>query len=261
MIFVMDIGNTNIVMGVFDGKELTANWRAATNKVITSDEFGIFMMSLFGYDSINVQDIEEVVISSVVPPVMYSIEHAVRKYFKKNAMIVGPGIKTGISIKTENPKEVGADRIVNAVAAYDKYGGPVIIIDLGTATTFCAVSKDAEYLGGLICPGIKISSEALFERTAKLPRIEIIKPSSVIGKNTVKSMQSGIFYGFIGQIEHIVNKMKNETGWFDAKVIATGGLSNLIANETKTIDIFDRYLTLDGLRLIYERNKNTEVKS
>jgi type III pantothenate kinase len=212
-------------------------------------------MDLFKYDSIDVRDIEEIVISSVVPPVMYSIEHAIRKYFKKNAMIVGPGIKTGISIKTENPKEVGADRIVNAVAAHEKYGGPVIIIDLGTATTFCAVSKDAEYLGGLICPGIKISSEALFEKTAKLPRIEIAKPSAVIGKNTVKSMQSGIFYGFIGQIEYIINKMKEETGWNDAKVIATGGLSSLITNETKSIDIFDRNLTLDGLRLIYERNK------
>lgn len=255
MIFVMDVGNTNIVMGVYKGSELISYWRAATNKTMTSDEFGLFVMNIFSYNSINPAEIKEVVISSVVPPIMYTLEHSVRKYFKKNAMIVGPGIKTGISIKTENPKEVGADRIVNAAAGIEKYKGPLIIIDLGTATTFCAVSKEAEYLGGIICPGVKISSEALFEKTAKLPRIEIAKPESVIGRNTVKSMQSGIYYGFIGQIEYIVSKMKAETGWPDAKVIATGGLATLISGQTKAIDVYDRFLTLDGLRIIYDKNK------
>ena len=255
MILAMDIGNTNIVMGVYKEKELLANWRAATNKTVTSDEFGMFVMNLFAYESIEASGIEEIIISSVVPPIMYSVEHAIRKYFNKNAMIVGPGIRTGISVKTENPKEVGADRIVNAVAGYEKYGGPLIILDIGTAMTFCVISEDSEYLGGLICPGVRISSEALFERTAKLPRIEIAKPCSVIGKNTVKAMQSGIFHGLIGQIEHIIKKIREETGWENAKVIATGGMANLIINETDSIDIFDRYLTLDGLRIIYEKNR------
>lgn len=258
MIFVVDIGNTNIVMGVYNDKKLVVNWRAATNRIVTSDEFGLFVLNLFEHNKINVEEIEEVIISSVVPPVMYSIEHAIRKYFKKNAMIVGPGTKTGISIKTENPREVGADRIVNSVAGIKKYGGPLIIIDIGTALTFCAVSEDAEYLGGLICPGVKISSEALFEKAAKLPRVEIAKPTAVIGKNTVKSMQSGIFYGFVGQIEFIVNKMKKELDWSNAKVVATGGLSNFIAKETDVIDIVDRNLTLDGLRIIYEKTNNKE---
>ncbi len=255
MIFALDIGNTNIVMGIFKDKELIANWRATTDKTMTSDEFGMFVMNLLAYSSISAEDIKEVVISSVVPPIMYSIEHTIRKYFKKNAMIVGPGIKTGISVKTENPREVGADRIVNAVAAFEKYGGPLIIIDMGTATTYCAVSKEAEYLGGVICPGVRISAEALFERAAKLPRVEISKPSFVIGRNTVKSMQSGIFNGFMGQIEYIVRKIKEELEWSDAKVIATGGLVTLFAKETKAIDVFDRYLTLEGLRIIYEKNR------
>jgi len=199
--------------------------------------------------------IEAVVIASVVPPIMYSLEHAIRKYFKLEPMVVGPGIKTGINIKYENPREVGADRIINAVAALELYGGPLIIVDFGTATTFCAVSSKGEYLGGVICPGIKISAEALFQKTAKLPKIDLVKPETVIGRNTVSSMQSGIIYGYVGEVDYIVRRMKKEMKDDNIKVIATGGLARLIASESETIDEINGLLTLEGLRIIYERNK------
>jgi len=226
-----------------------------TSKGKTSDEYGMFIVSLLSYEKIDVGKIEAVVIASVVPPIMYSLEHAIRKYFKLEPMVVGPGIKTGINIKYENPREVGADRIINAVAALELYGGPLIIVDFGTATTFCAVSSKGEYLGGVICPGIKISAEALFQKTAKLPKIDLVKPETVIGRNTVSSMQSGIIYGYVGEVDYIVRRMKKEMKDDNIKVIATGGLARLIASESETIDEINGLLTLEGLRIIYERNK------
>ena len=255
MFLVMDVGNTHIVLGVYDGRELLHNWRMGTDKEKTSDEFGMFFVNLLEHQQIKVDSIEAVIISSVVPPIMYTIEHAVKKYFKVDPINVGPGIKTGINIKCENPREVGADRIVNAVAAYEIYGGPLIIIDMGTATTFCAVSSKGDYLGGIICPGLKIAAEALFQKTAKLPRIDLVKPETVIGKNTVTSMQSGIIYGYVGQVDYIVKRMKKEIKEDNIRVIATGGLARLIAGESETIDEFNGKLTLEGLRILYERNR------
>lgn len=255
MILVIDVGNTNTVFGVYDGKKLLNHWRMETSKGKTSDEYGMFIVSLLSYEKIDVGKIEAVVIASVVPPIMYSLEHAIRKYFKLEPMVVGPGIKTGINIKYENPREMGADRIINAVAALELYGGPLIIVDFGTATTFCAVSSKGEYLGGVICPGIKISAEALFQKTAKLPKIDLVKPETVIGRNTVSSMQSGIIYGYVGEVDYIVRRMKKEMKEDNIKVIATGGLARLIASESETIDEINGLLTLEGLRIIYERNK------
>lgn len=255
MILVVDVGNTNIVLGVYEGAKLLVNWRMATDKEKTSDEFGMFFVNLFNNEKLDKNKVEAVIIASVVPPIMYSLEHAVRKYFKVEPIIVGPGIKTGINIKYENPREVGADRIVNAVAAFEIYGGSLIIVDFGTATTFCAVSSKCEYIGGVICPGIKISAEALFQRAAKLPRIELVKPDSVIGKNTVVSMQSGIVFGYVGQVDYIVKRMKLEMKEDNIKVVATGGLARLIASESETIDEINSLLTLEGLRIIYDRNK------
>lgn len=255
MILVIDVGNTHTVLGVYEGKKLLMHWRMGTDKEKTSDEFGMFIVSLFNHESVDMNKVEAIVIASVVPPIMYSLDHAIRKYFKKEPMVIGPGIKTGINIKYENPKEVGADRIVNAVAAFELYGGPLIIVDLGTATTFCAISSKCEYLGGVICPGIKVSAEALFQKAAKLPRIELVKPDTVIGKNTVVSMQSGIVYGYVGQIDYIVRRMKAEIHEDDIKVIATGGLARLIASECETINEINGLLTLEGLRIIYDRNK------
>ncbi|WP_265445298.1 type III pantothenate kinase [Acetivibrio straminisolvens] len=255
MILVIDVGNTNTVFGVYDGKKLLNHWRMETSKGKTSDEYGMFMVSLFSYEKIDIGKIEAVVVASVVPPIMYSIEHAIRKYFKLEPIIVGPGIKTGINIKYENPREVGADRIINAVAALELYGGPLIIVDFGTATTFCAVSSKGEYLGGVICPGIKISAEALFQKTAKLPKIDLAKPDTVIGRNTVSSMQSGIIYGYVGKVDYIVRRMKKEMREDNIKVIATGGMARLISSESETIDEINGLLTLEGLRIIYERNR------
>lgn len=255
MILVMDVGNTNIVLGVYQGEKLLFHWRMGTDKEKTSDEFGMFFVNLFRHENLDIKAVEAVIIASVVPPIMYSVEHAIRKYFKVEPIVVGPGIKTGINIKYENPREVGADRIVNAVAAYEIYGGPLIIVDFGTATTFCAINSKGEYLGGVICPGIKISAEALFQRAAKLPRIELVKPDSVIGRNTVVSMQSGIVFGYVGQVDFIVKRMKKEIKEDSIKVVATGGLARLIASESETIDEINGLLTLEGLRIIYERNK------
>ena len=256
MLLAFDVGNTNIVMGAYEGKTLLNSWRMATDKDKTADEYGMLMHQLFSYEGLNLKDVEDVIISTVVPPLMYTLQHIAIKYFNKDAIVVGPGVKTGMNIKYDNPKQVGADRIVNAVAGFEKFGGPLVIVDFGTATTFCAISEKGEYLGGTIAPGIKISSEALFEKAAKLPRVELVKPGQVICKNTVNSMQSGLVYGYIGLVDYIVKRMKNELGDNPkTKVIATGGLATLISSESETIDEIDRLLTLDGLRIIYERNK------
>lgn len=255
MLLVIDVGNTNIVLGVYDSKKLVNFWRVKTDAEKTSDEYGMIIKQLFEIQGYKFSDIEAVAISSVVPPIMYTLEHMSRKYLGKDPLIIGPGIKTGMNIKYDNPKEVGADRIVNAVAAYELYGGPLIIVDFGTATTYCAVSENGDYLGGAISPGVRISMDALFERTAKLPRVELLKPGTVICKNTINSIQSGVIYGYVGQVDYIVRRMKKEIGNMDAKVIATGGLSKLIASESETIDIVNGLITLEGLRIIYERNK------
>ena len=214
----------------------------------------MLLKQLLQHDGFGFDEIDAVVVSSVVPTLVHTIQNTVKRLFNVNPLIVSPGVKTGINIKYDNPKEVGADRIVNAVAAYEQYGGPVIIVDFGTATTFCAVSEKAEYLGGVIAPGIKISSEALFQRASKLPRVELAKPGKFICKNTIDSMQAGIIYGYVGLVDHIVTNIKRELNWHNAKVVATGGLCKLIASESKTIDIIDDLLTLIGLRIIYYRN-------
>lgn len=258
MLLVFDVGNTNIVLGVYDGKTKLADWRLSTITQRTADEFGIALVNLFEKSDVDHHGVEAVVISSVVPNIMYSLEHSIRKYFSVEPVIVGPGVKTGINIKYDNPKEVGADRIVNAVAGHEIYKRSLVIIDFGTATTFCALGENGDYYGGAITPGIRIASESLFERAAKLPRIELVKPQHIICKNTVQSMQAGIIYGYVGQVDYIVNKMKYEMkklGEKEPLVVATGGLAKLIAPESTTIQEVNPYLTLEGLRIIYEKNK------
>lgn len=257
MLLVIDVGNTNIVFGVYEGKELLYDWRIATEKNRTSDEYGLLFEQIFKYHGLCPENVEDVIISSVVPTLMHTLSAMSTKYFKREPIIVGPGVKTGMNIRYDNPKEVGADRIVNAVAGFEKYGGPLIIVDFGTAITFCAISKEGDYLGGAIAPGIIISSEALFLRTAKLPKVEIAKPDTVIGKNTVNSIQSGVAYGYIGLVDYIVEKMIDEMAREGEvkNVIGTGGFSSSIASESKYINRVDKLLTLDGLRIIYERNK------
>ena len=256
LLLAINVGNTNIRFGVYEGKKLIAHWKLATNRGWTSDEFGMYFVNFFNYEKLNISDVEAVIISSVVPPIMFSFEHAIQRYIKKDPIIIGPGIRTGINIKYENPRELGADRIVNAVAAYELYGGPAIVVDFGTATTFNAISSKGEFLGGAICPGILISAEALYQRTAKLPRIDLAKHEVVIGRNTAVSMQSGIFHGYVGQVNHLVHKIKQEMNEENVKVIATGGLAKFIAPETRSIDEVNGRLVLEGLRIIYEKNRN-----
>ncbi|WP_301860751.1 type III pantothenate kinase [uncultured Megasphaera sp.] len=253
MLLVIDVGNTNIVLGVFKGTELLDHWRISTDRLRTTDEYGVLIRNLFHLNGLDASVVRAIIISSVVPPVMPTLERMCQRYFGLSPLIIGPGVKTGMDIKYDNPREVGADRIVNAVAAYAKYGGPVIIIDFGTATTFCAVDKKGNYLGGSICPGIGISTDALVQRTAKLPRIEIRRTDKVICRNTVESMQAGVYYGFVGQVECIVSHMRKELG-SHAKVVATGGLAVVIAPASTAIDVVEPMLTLEGLRIIYERN-------
>lgn len=253
MLLAIDIGNTNVVLGVFDKDKLVENWRVGTNSKITPDEYAMNFKDLFNFVGIEFKQITGVIISTVVPPLLPVMLEMSRKYFRIEPMVVTHEIKTGITIRYDNPKEIGADRIVNAAAGYKLYGGPIIIVDFGTATTFCAVTKDGEYLGGAITPGVKISAEALFQRASKLPRVELTKPSKVIGADTISAMQAGIIYGYAGLVDGIVERMKKELSP-DANVVATGGLAELIAPETKTIQEVKPHLTLEGLRFLYEIN-------
>lgn len=254
MILVIDVGNTNIVLGVFDGDDLVTSWRIGTDRRRTADDLGVLVKNLFYFRGLEIKGVEALVMSSVVPPLTPAVSEMCHRYFRKEPLVVGPGIKTGMPIRYENPREVGADRIVNAVSVASRYGVPAVIVDFGTATTFCAVSRSGEYLGGAIAPGIGVSTEALFQKAAKLPRIELAKPPQVIGKNTVASMQAGIYYGFVGQLEGIVEKIKREIG-DDAVVVATGGLAELICSGTDCVDHIDPNITLWGLKIIYERNR------
>ncbi|MBD8070998.1 type III pantothenate kinase [Bacillus sp. PS06] len=259
MIFVLDVGNTNTVLGVYEQDTLKYHWRIETSRNKTEDEYGMIVKSLLDHVKLSFNDFKGIIISSVVPPIMFSLERMCEKYFKIKPMVVGPGIKTGLNIKYDNPKEVGADRIVNAVAGIHLYGSPLIIVDFGTATTYCYINEQGQYMGGAIAPGIGISTEALYSRASKLPRIEIARPDDVIGKNTVSAMQSGILYGYVGQVEGIVNRIKSQAT-IEPKVIATGGLASLISKESNVIDIIDPFLTLKGLQLIYERNIDHRVR-
>ncbi len=254
MLLVLDVGNTNIVLGVYEGHQLIDHWRISTDRLRTTDEYGVLIGNLFHLNRVEMARVEAIFVSSVVPPLNPTLERMGTRYFGVKPNFVGPGTKTGMNIRYENPREVGADRIVNAVAAYERFGGPLVIIDFGTATTYCAVNEAGDYLGGAIAPGVSISMEALFQRAAKLPRIELKKTENVICKNTISSMQSGVFYGYVGQVDGIVNRMKEELGG-DAAVVATGGLAVLMAGESRTIDYVAPMLTLEGLALIYERNK------
>lgn len=251
MLLVIDVGNTNTVLGVYRGGELIGHWRLASDRNRTTDEYGILLKNLLLNEEINPKEIRRIVVSSVVPPLVTTLERVAQDYFKIKPLVVGPGTKTGINLKIDNPREVGADRIVNAVAAYQLYGGPLIIVDFGTATTFCVVNKKGDYLGGAIAPGIGISTEALFNRASKLPRIELIKPERVIGKSTVAGMQAGIIYGFIGQVNGIVSRMQKELAE-KATVVATGGFAPLM--ESECIDIINPLLTLQGLLILDKMN-------
>ena len=256
MLLVVDVGNTHITLGVFDGKELKATFRMTAKQPRTSDEYGIQLCDLLVHRDFKVKDIHDVIISSVVPDIMHSLGSAIIKYFGVKPM-VPTNLDMGIKINTMYPKDVGPDRIVDAVAAYEKYGAPCIVIDYGTATTYDIVDKDGVFQGGVISPGIRTSARALWGGAAMLPEIEIRKPASIIAKETVSSMQGGLVFGYIGQTEYIIKKIK-EAGYEDAKVIATGGLGSILVSETDMIDIYDPDLTLDGLRMIYEKNKKVE---
>ena len=254
MILVIDVGNTNMTLGVYDGEVLKATFRLMTGTPHTSDEYGILITQILQNNGIDPKALDGSIIASVVPTVMHSLQKAVSRYTDTRPLIVGPGVKTGIRITTEDPRAIGADRIVDAVAAYEKYGGPVLVIDFGTATTYDLITADGCFTAGITAPGIRISSEALWLRTAKLPEIEIRKPKSILAQETISSMQAGLVYGQIGQTEYIIQKVREESGLKDMKVVATGGLGRLISEETDLIQIYDPALTLDGLRLIYEKN-------
>ena len=253
MLLVIDVGNSYIVLGIYDGERLVRDWRISTDKAKTSDEYGILVNELFRTADLSFADIDAIIISSVVPTLTGVLEKLSQRYFGLLPHVVGPGIRTGMPIQYDNPKEVGADRIVNAVAGYERYQTSLIIVDFGTATTFDYVNRKGEYCGGAIAPGLMISMEALFQKASKLPRVEVLKPPSIIARNTVNSMQAGIFFGYVGLVDEIVNRMKGESR-DTPRVIATGGLAALIAPESKTIEAVEEYLTLEGLRILYQRN-------
>ena len=255
MILAVDVGNTNIVLGLYEGRTLRRHWRLSTNRSATADEYGILLTNLFQLAKVRVEEIEGVVLANVVPPLTPTLERCFRQYAGKEALVIGPGIRTGLNIRYENPKEVGADRIANAVAGLELYGSPLVVVDFGTATTFDYLDESGAYIGGAIVPGIGISAEALYQRAAKLPRIELVKPPTVIGRNTVVAMQAGMIYGYAGQVDGIVRRIAREFN-VQPRVIATGGLAELIASESETIEKVDPLLTLEGLRLVYERNRN-----
>lgn len=255
MILVLNVGNSNISLGVYKDNQLLQHWQMTNDRPKTSDEMATTIKTFFDFENIAFHQITGIIISSVAPTTMFALEQMCKKYFHVTPLIVGPGVKTGLNIKYENPKEVGADRIVNAVSALQTYGGqPLIVIDFGTAITYCVLNEKGEYLGGAIAPGVTISMDALYQRAAKLPRIELMKPQSVVGKSTVAAMQAGMFYGFIGQVEGIVSRMKQMTKQ-EPLVVATGALAKVMAVETTAIDVVDEHLTLNGLHIIYKRNQ------
>lgn len=253
MLLAIDVGNTNTVLGAFAGERALPNWRIATTQSRTADEYSVTLHGLFRLSGLDAGGVDAAIISSVVPAAVQPLTQALEERFGVSPLVVGPGIKTGIPILYENPKEVGADRIVNAVAAYDMYGSGTIVVDFGTATTFDCISPRGEYLGGVITPGITISADALYRHAAKLPRVEVARPERIIGRNTVSSIQAGLFYGYVGLVDGIVTRMKKEAG-FPVRVVATGGLARLLAAASETIEKADDQLTLRGLRLIYNLN-------
>jgi type III pantothenate kinase len=254
MLLAIDIGNTNVVLGVFEGERLRESWRIGTKASITADEYAVIVKDLFAFSGIDFRQIDGIIISTVVPPLLSIMTEMSRKYFKLEPLVVTSELKTGITLSYENPREIGADRIVNAAAAFRLYGGPLIIIDFGTATTFCAVTAKGEYLGGAITPGVKISAEALYQRAAKLPRVELARPRTIIGRDTVSAMQAGILYGYAGLVDGIVERMKKELSP-DARVIATGGLAELVTPEARSTIEVRPNLTLEGLRFIFDANR------
>lgn len=257
MLLAVDVGNTALSLGIYDGAELRAEWTVATDRRKTQDEYGMLLLALLEYQGFQPDDIHAVVLASSVPPVVPTLDRMFQKYFHVKPLVVGPGVKTGVVIRYDNPREVGSDRIVITVAAFEKYGGPLIVVDFGTATIFDVISKEGEYLGGVMAPGINVSVEALFTQAAKLPRIELVKPKTVLARNTIHAMQSGVIFGFAGQVDEVVARLKEEMGAaaHGLKVIATGDMAELVAPETAVIETIDPYLNLEGLRVIYERNQ------
>ena len=255
MILTMDVGNTNIKTALFDGMEMKHYWRLSTSMTSTSDEYGLKLLSLFQHEGCDPAQVSGIIMSSVVPTVNFTLEHMCRSYFNQKPLVVGPGMKTGINIRYENPRELGSDRIANAVAAQAEYGAPCIFIDFGTATTFGAIDKEGAFAGGCICPGLKLSSEAIVAKTAKLPRFELIRPERVIGRTTVANLQSGVINGYIGQVDYLVRRFREELEAPDALVVATGGMALMVAQEDGIIDKLDGILTLKGLRILYDRNR------